>query len=1103
MDLQKLIVQQSKTFGDSRFILSSDRALSYEQFFSRVNHLASFLQQAGVTPGDHVVHHSPTTQASMALFYATQLLGAVFVPLNQGWSHKTCLPIVARLKPRILVGAICCGGVHCCLSDCQLEDLYRADSLNSDPVLPILSSESISTILFTSGTTGTPKGAMLTHETIYKRAELFAERYGWMPSDILLSLGDIHSIDRLRNGCIAPLFVGNSILVDTGKNNFFSRIADLIASYKVTLVSFTPSIVRQFNLSNHEVNRSSLKTLRVIGCPGSLISKEEKDRFEDLYQKRILPYYGLTETGGFCAGIFPDTPRSFDLCTGVPVACDMRVVDEAGKDVEAGERGELLIRSPIPFMNGYWGDSELTKATIRGGWLYTGDMASLDKQGALCVYGRRGDVFKNAYEELVYPEEIADVLTRHEAIHECYVFGYPDALGMTRIAAAFTASRSVDDLPLLFQELRRLVREELGSQKVPSLFKQLNAFPKTNHGKIKRREVVDIVQGRDEEIKKVLASIYARAAEMGRQLYFVTKTESTFDQTLRGIRKLTGLLRSLGLGNGERIAVISENDREVALLFLASFLNGFVVTVLEPDIKLPRAVSILKRFQPRCLFLDVEKAVYLQSDLENQTDTQYFFKIDEPTVINRVRSVLPIGASSKKAQSYYRCVRRSPEISPIFDVAAKDQTALVLFTSGTTSNPKGVELTYDNLLAHLATLKSVYGFDEATRCLNIMPLSHADGIIQGPLLCFYVCGMIYRPFSFGVPRIKEIRPALRRLKITHMIAAPTMLSLIDEYTTEKSSFFSFPEFVTIISVAAMLETELHDRLTKDFKVKLINVYGLTETVAGSLFTNPENPAQAGTVGHPVDCEARVVDSQGRPVEDGSIGELQLKGGHIMKGYFDDPFETAKVLKNGWLYTGDLASRRPEGYIIVGRKKNVIILGGFCVYPEEVSEIINTHADVEECVTLGQPSRHWGEEVASAVVLKAGREVTEREIKAHCARSLETYKIPRKIFFVESLPRGRSGKIQLERLKQVLDDRPNGGKSSVLERVKDVASECFFVGAGAMTGQSSPRDLKGWDSMGHLDFVARLEKEFSIKLSVQEILKIETLGEAVTVIESRI
>lgn len=1102
MHLQELIINQADEFRDLPFVLQEHETLTYGRFFSLVTNLARSLQEAGITRGDHVVHHLPTSTVSMGVFYATQLLGAVFAPLNYNWPRKACTAIVSQLSPAMYLGDEPLRGARCHMSRARLQGLWDGGNTCPAPVLPSLSGKDSSTILYTSGTTGTAKGTILSHETLFKRACLFADRYGWTPSDVLLSPGEMHTIDRIRNGCIAPLFVGNRVVVDTRRAKFFTHMADLIASHRVTIVSFTPSLVRQFNQYHHDLDRAQLKTLRVVGCPGNRVTDEDRLTFEALYQKRLLPYYGLTETGGFCAGIFPDTPRSFDTYTGLPVACDMKVIDDNGRPVEPGATGELILRSPIPFMQGYVGQPKLTHKTIRGEWLYTQDMASLSAEGALRIFGRRGDVFKNVYEELTYPLEIETVLMRHSAVHECCVFGCPNKLGGTGIAAALTVVEDIEDDALLFRELRQLVTAELGSQKAPSNFSILDTFPKTNHGKIKRHEVKEQCLDDGDPIKETIRDLYDRAASAGDRPFLVTDHERTHSHTLQSIRQLSGVFQGLGLCAGDRIAVLSHDDHEVASLFLASLFNGIVCSVLEEDIKPQRAESILKRYQPKCLFIDADKARRLRTHLDRQIDITHIVHIEQRTTLSRIRNLWPHRRSRGKTVAYGACVRQARPAEPTFAVNTKDQTALILFTSGTTSRPKGVELSYGNLFSHLATLRKVYGFNDRTRCLNIMPLSHVDGLVQGPLLTFYVHGTLYRPFSFSFKRLNEIGLVLRDARMTHMIAAPTMLSLMHQYAEHKMAFFSHPEFQTIISVAAMLEKALYDHMTRDFKVKIINVYGLTETVAGSLFTDPDNAAHAGTIGHPVDCEAKIITENGTPAEQGCVGELLLRGPHVMKGYFDEPGETRKVLTEGWLRTGDLAVKQDAGYVIVGRKKNVIILGGFAVYPEEISDRLNTHAAVGESVTFGRPNDHWGEEVVSAVVLKEGASVTERELKAHCQKELETYKVPRSIYFLEALPRGRSGKIQVEPLKQTLDTLHSSPEASLLDRVKTAASDCFFVPPEDITTQSSPATLKAWDSLGHLDFIARLEQDFSVQLSVRDILRIDTIKEAVAVLEGR-
>ena len=594
-----------------------------------------------------------------------------------------------------------------------------------------------------------------------------------------------------------------------------------------------------------------------------------------------------------------------------------------------------------------------------------------------------------------------------------------------------------------------------------------------------------------------LSHIYSNAQAAKNKAFLVSNKKLSYKDTLQTIMKIGGLFKELDISLGDKIAVLSNNDEEVILLFLASLFYGVTFCILDEDIKEKRVQSVLQYYGAKKLFIDKDKKEALKlsaSDISMM-------------IIDTHKSKAPLFNffSKKNAENhdtdYFYRIKNTKESMPIMAQIDENKIALVLFTSGTTSHPKGVALSYKNLFSHLATLKKVYNFNETSKSLNILPLSHADGLIQGPLLSFYANATLFRPFIFKIQKINELMEQPKMRKISHMFATPTMLTLIHSYTKEKKSIFSYKEFHTIISVAAALEAKLYTAFNADFSTSIINVYGLTETVAGSLFTDP-NKDQAGYIGFPVDCEVKIVDEEGMKLEDEMIGELLLKGPHIMNGYFNDTIETDNVLKKDWFYTGDLAKKTAHGYMIVGRKKSAIISGGFTIYPEEISELLNTHPYVLESTTFGRENAQWGEEIISAVLLNNNSKTSEKELIEYARQNLENYKVPRFIYILDSLPKGRSGKVQIEALKGMLSTH-KAKTTSIEETIFQIAAESFMEPMEAISITSSSETLMGWDSMGHLDFIMLLEEKFSITLKTVDVLKIDTIEDAIMIVKSKI
>ena len=436
--------------------------------------------------------------------------------------------------------------------------------------------------------------------------------------------------------------------------------------------------------------------------------------------------------------------------------------------------------------------------------------------------------------------------------------------------------------------------------------------------------------------------------------------------------------------------------------------------------------------------------------------------------------------------------------------------AYILFTSGTTSRPKGVEITHRNLFAQMATFVRQYGYDPDCRLLNVLPLHHTDGLTQGPVVVFTTAATVLRPLRFRVDALSEFLDLIYAERVTHLITVPSVLALILNVAEETGDCFDGEDFRFVISTAAFLDENLWRDFEARFLTQVVNVYGLTETVCEAFYCGPdEKTRRLGTIGKPVDCDARIVDDNGQEVPRGEIGELALKGDNVMKGYFQMPEETAAVLKDGWFLTGDLARLDADGFCtIVGRKKNVIITGGINVYPEDVTSVLRSLPKVLDAVTLGMEDPIWGERVVSCVVPKPGEMLEVQEIAGHFLEQASREKLPAEIHLFDDLPRGPAGKVLLEEVKsRILAQRQGssgqGPARDLQERLLKTAAEVFKVPAEELSLTSNPENTKGWSSLAHVELLLTLEKEFGFRMSPQAIMTVKSLSDALSVVEKEL
>jgi long-chain acyl-CoA synthetase len=337
-----------------------------------------------------------------------------------------------------------------------------------------------------------------------------------------------------------------------------------------------------------------------------------------------------------------------------------------------------------------------------------------------------------------------------------------------------------------------------------------------------------------------------------------------------------------------------------------------------------------------------------------------------------------------------------------------DDTAVVIYTSGTTGRPKGAQLTHFNMLMNaLCNADKLLDMKEDDVGIAVLPLFH----IFGQTCVMNAC--IYKGTTVAlVPRF-EPEAALKAIQsagVTIFSGVPTMYQYLlrcpelDEYDISSLRIG--------VSGGASMPVEVMKAVEGRFGITILEGYGLSETSPTATFNRSERERKVGSIGLPIwGTEAKVVDANDEEVVRGERGELVLRGHHIMKGYHKKPDATAEAMKNGWFHTGDLATMDEDGYIfIVDRVKDMVVRGGFNVYPREVEEAIYEHEGVAEVAVIGVPHEELGEEVAAVVVMKEGESATEEEIIAFARERVARFKYPRSVTFMDDLPKTATGKI---------------------------------------------------------------------------------------------
>jgi long-chain acyl-CoA synthetase len=360
-------------------------------------------------------------------------------------------------------------------------------------------------------------------------------------------------------------------------------------------------------------------------------------------------------------------------------------------------------------------------------------------------------------------------------------------------------------------------------------------------------------------------------------------------------------------------------------------------------------------------------------------------------------------------------LRAEPLKTPV-EVDPANDVAVVAPTGGTTHSPKAVMLTHRNLVCNAMQLRNwVGGEDCHNSVLAVLPFFHSYGLCVS-LLTAWAGGSTMHLY----PRFetKAVLNLIRTQRPTIIPAVPAMLGALNNVSRGDRPDLSFVR--AVISGASALPADVRAEFEATGVQRLVEGYGLTEA-SPVTHVNPYGAGnRPGTIGVPLpDTEARLVDADtGKPIAEGEVGELIVCGPQVMKGYFNNPHATEEVLRDGWLYTGDMARREPDGYyVIVDRKRDIIKTSGFLVFPAEVEEVLRGHPDVVEAAVIGVPDRERGEMVKALVVRRAGSQVDPEVLLAYCKLHLSKHKRPRQIEMVSELPKNFLGKVLRRKLRE--------------------------------------------------------------------------------------
>jgi long-chain acyl-CoA synthetase len=447
--------------------------------------------------------------------------------------------------------------------------------------------------------------------------------------------------------------------------------------------------------------------------------------------------------------------------------------------------------------------------------------------------------------------------------------------------------------------------------------------------------------------------------------------------------RAAALLRSEGVRQGDRVALMLPNVPEFVVLYYGVLRAGAVVVPMNPLLKTRET----------------------EFHLTDSGAVRLFEWHQAPGEGAKGAAAAGVRHTAVEPAAFAAALAGHEPLPDVADADGEDM-AVLLYTSGTTGRPKGAVLTHAGL-RHNTEVNSI----------QIQRMTPED-VVVGCLPLFHIFGQICTMSAAVcsgaslvlIPRFdpQAVLDAIARERATVFEGVPTMYAALLQHPSEAD----VSTLRMCISGGASLPVEILHGFERRFGCPVLEGFGMSETSPVVTFNHPDRPRKAGSIGTPIrDVEVRLLDDKGQDVAPGQIGELAVRGPNVMKGYWNRPQETEAAVPDGWLRTGDLARADEDGYLyIVDRKKDMIIRGGYNVYPREIEEVLHEHPAVALAAVVGVPHAELGEEVAAVVVLRPAAQATPEELREYVKERVAAYKYPRRVWLVDKLPLGPSGKI---------------------------------------------------------------------------------------------
>ncbi len=1001
-------------------LIEGEETLTYRELDTLVDRAGAALQRDGVAPGDVVAICAPTSARYVAAFIASLRVGAAVSPLSPASTAEALAAMIRDCGARILfvddAVSAALNGVADSVTVPRISLEGSADITfetwleppGASPAAVSIEPEDAFNIIYSSGTTGTPKGIVQPHRMRWGHVRR-AENLGYGPNSITIVSTPLYSNTTLVS--LIPTLVrgGTAVLM----RKFDARgFLELSQRRRATHAMLVPVQYRRI-MDLSAFGEYDLASYEMKTCTSAPFSADLKADILARWPGGLVEIFGMTEGGGSCvlaAHVFPNKLHT----VGRPAqGHDIRIIDDAGKEAGPGESGEIVGRS-MAIMTGYHNQPE---KTAESEWyspegerfIRTGDVGRFDEDGFLVLGDRKKDMIISGGFN-IYPSDLERVLAEHAAVAEAAVVGMPSReWGET--PAAFVVLRPDDRIE--GEALRIWVNDRVGKMQRLSWLEIVPSLPRSSIGKVLKRELRDTFRppaphpdiaamSTDELTARGL--ILARHAHERPEAPAILSPNG--DRSWRELNaranQLARAFRKHGLQAGDGVAILAHNAPEFVEAWAATQRAGLRVTAVNWHQSANLVAYVVDNSDARAL---VASSRFAPAAVEAAGRS------------GKLALMLAFAGSIEGFRDYEEVLAAESEEN----LTDAEAGSTMLYTSGTTGRPKGVFRRSRPVLSQLTNV--------VNETAGWRP-GQDTALITGPLYHAAPLGInLVIPLNAGVTCVlmdkwdaEETLRLIQEHRATHTHVVPTMMHRMLQLTDAVRAKYDVSTMRWMIHGAAPCPAHVKQAMLDWFGPVLYEYYSSTE--GGGVWIEPhEWIRKPGTVGRPVaGVEVQLLDSDGSEVPVGAEGAIYIKAPTTGRfEYYKEPAKTDSSYRGDWYTLGDMGRFDEDGYLfLTGRTAELIISGGVNIYPVEIDEVLIRHEAVADAAVVGVPNEDWGEEIKAVVELKPGFKPdagTIQSILEFARDQLPGFQRPRSVDFVDTLPRNAAGKVLRQQVRE--------------------------------------------------------------------------------------